>query len=34
MKLDTESVEAIEAEVYNFDVLENLDDIDLDLNNF
>lgn len=33
MQLDTESVEAIEAEVYNFEALENLEDIDLDLNN-
>lgn len=34
MELDAERVDAIETEVYNFDVLENLDNIDLDLNNF
>lgn len=34
MTLDTESVEAIESEVYfNFDGLENFDELDLDLNN-
>ena len=34
MTLDNESVEAIESEVYfNFDELENFDELDLDLNN-
>ena len=34
MTLDTESVEAIESEVYfNFDDMENFDELDLDLNN-
>jgi hypothetical protein len=34
MTLDSESVEAIESEVYfNFDELENFDELDLDLNN-
>jgi len=34
MTLDNESVEAIESEVYfNFDALENFDELDLDLNN-
>lgn len=34
MTLDSESVEAIESEVYfNFDALENFDELDLDLNN-
>jgi hypothetical protein len=33
MDLDSESVDAIESEVYfNFDELENLDELDLDLN--